>query len=157
MIAETVRRILPATAILFLGLATQAFGASDFAGTWVTDDGLGAVEFGPCGNESCGRIVWLKDPLGKDGKPMRDANNPNAKDQQRPLCGLQIVSSLQKQQDGTWDKGTIYDPDEGKTYSVAIKILPSGDLEVTGYMGSKWLSETMIWKRSTTSQRCTGA
>lgn len=147
MFAVALRKTLLVAAFLFAGATTEALSSNDLTGVWVTDDGLGAVEFVACGAKRCGRIVWLKNPCGGDGKPLRDVNNPDAKARERMLCGLEVVRDLQRQDDGSWDNGTVYDPDEGKTYSVAVKELPGGNLQVTGYWGSKILSETMIWKK----------
>jgi uncharacterized protein (DUF2147 family) len=160
MFTQTLRTIVVSAAVLFAATAanaTTAVNASPLTGVWTTEDGLGAVEFYPCAEKRCGRIVWLKNPRGDDGKPLHDANNPKKEAREKPICELDIVHDLQLQRDGTWDQGTIYDPDEGKTYSVAVKVLPKGDLEVTGYMGSKIFSETMIWHRHAPNfERCSG-
>jgi uncharacterized protein (DUF2147 family) len=134
--------------VFLLALAAPAAATDGLNGVWITDDGLGAVEFTACGAVRCGRIVWLKDPLDKDGRPLRDLNNPAPALRDRPLCGAQIVKNLVLQGDGTWDNGSIYDPEEGKSYSVALKQLPDGNLEVTGYLGTRFLGETMVWMRA---------
>ena len=83
---------------------------------WMNDDGEGAVEIEPCGDKRCGRLVWLKTPLDTSGVRMRDGNNPEPVDRRRPLCGVQIIKDLAPQNDGSWDGGSIYDPEEGKAY-----------------------------------------
>lgn len=147
MFAANLRKLVLSAAVLFTATTAHATTMNDLAGVWTTDDGQGAVEFFPCGEKRCGRIVWLKNPRGEDGKPVRDLNNPNKTAREKTVCELNVVANLEQQKDGTWDKGTVYDPNEGETYSVAIKILPNGNLEVMGYMGSKIFSETMIWTR----------
>lgn len=154
-----IARVLRLTLILSVSVLTAGTAngqaTNDLTGVWLTDDGLGAVEFRSCGNKHCGRIVWLKSPLGSDGKPLYDGNNPDAAARKKPICGLEIVRDLRLQQDGSWDGGTIYDPKEGETYSVAVKVLRDGNLEVTGYMGMKAFGETMIWTKSSGNQpRC---
>ena len=147
---QYMRRAAAITAFVFAA-STPGFavGPAELTGIWVTDDGLGAVEFAACGGSMrCGHIVWIKDPLDKDGHPIRDTKNPDPVAREKPLCGAEIVKNLKHQDDGSWDEGTVYDPGEGKSYSVAIKVLPDGNLEVTGYMGTKLLSETMIWPHS---------
>ena len=55
----------------------------------------------------------------------------------------------------TWDNGWIYDPKEGKSYDVEIKPRGRDKLEVTGYIGVKFLSETFVWTRAPANiQRC---
>jgi uncharacterized protein (DUF2147 family) len=98
----------------------------------------------------------MKDPIDEKGKPLIDINNPERSKRARSICGLQIIGAAAKQSSDTWDKGWIYDPDEGKTYDLELK-LKSGDvLQVTGYIGTKFLSETYTWRRASTTQpRCT--
>jgi uncharacterized protein (DUF2147 family) len=147
--------MIAAMALAFPAVPCVARAATDIVGVWNTDDGLGAIEIAPCGAKRCGHIVWIKTPLDENGQPLRDANNPNPALKGRHLCGAKIVSGLTRQSDNSWDRGTIYDPEEGKNYSVAMKVLPGGNLEVTGYLGHKGLSETMVWtRRSTRSHKC---
>lgn len=124
-------------------------------GIWLDDTGQGAIEILPCGDLLCGRIVWLKDPNAKDGNPLTDVLNPNAGQRQRPICGLQVIGNLKQQSNGSWDNGWIYDPKEGKSYDVAISLRTPDKLQVTGYLGVKFLSETFMWTRAPAElQRC---
>jgi uncharacterized protein (DUF2147 family) len=129
-------------------IPSAAEAAADIAGVWMSDDGQGAVEIERCGDKRCGHLVWLKTPLDKAGHPMRDANNPDPAARQRPLCGAEIIKDAAPQRDGSWDGGSIYDPEEGKVYSVMLKPKSNDRLEVTGYLGIKALSESMIWTRA---------
>ncbi|MEP6762615.1 MAG: DUF2147 domain-containing protein [Sporichthyaceae bacterium] len=138
-------------------LSLQAASAltPDVTGIWLTDDGEGAVEIRPCGDARCGQIVWLKQPLDAHGQPLHDVNNPSAAARSRTLCGTEILSGLRRQDDGSWDGGSIYDPEEGKTYTVTLKPVGDAKLEVTGYVGIKALSETVTWtRRDTQLTRC---
>lgn len=148
MLSARLAMVAAMTTVPALSIPATSASAGDLAGVWMTDDGEGAVEFGPCGaNARCGRIVWMKKPLGDDGKPQLDVNNPNAAARDKPVCGAQIFRNLQPQADGSWDNGTVYDPEEGKTYSVAVTVKADGKLEVTGYLGTKMLGETRVWGR----------
>jgi uncharacterized protein (DUF2147 family) len=123
-------------------------GAPDITGVWITDDGLGAVEIAPCGEKRCGRLVWMKNPRDARGQLQNDVNNPNTKLQRRPLCGAEIISGLARQRDQSWDAGRIYDPKDGDSHDLAAKLKNPNELEITGYEGTKWLSETFVWRRS---------
>lgn len=126
------------------------------AGVWFDDTGQGAIEIGMCGDKLCGHIVWLKDPSDKSGKPLTDGYNPQASMRGRPICGLQVIGNLQRISGNIWDKGWIYDPKEGKSYDVEIKLRAPDRLSVTGYLGVKFLSETFEWKRAPAGLgRCT--
>ncbi len=130
--------------------------ADGYSGVWIDDTGEGAVEIGPCGEQLCGRIVWLKEPVDRRGQPLRDGYNPDARLRSQPICGLAVIGNLRLQRNGTWDGGWIYDPKEGKTYDVEIKLRSANRLLVTGYLGVKFLSETFVWTRAPqTLPRCT--
>ncbi len=122
--------------------------APEAVGVWVDDTGQGAIEVLPCGERLCGRIVWLKDPTDKGGGALTDALNPNPANRQRPICGLQVIGNLELQSNGSWDKGWIYDPKEGKSYDVELTLRGADRLQVRGYLGVKFLSETFVWARA---------
>ena len=119
-----------------------------FTGVWLDDTGDGAIEIMPCGERLCGRIVWLKAPNDKTGRPLTDGYNPEATKRKRPICGLPVIGDLKRQTNGAWDAGWIYDPKEGKSYDVELKLRSSDRLQVTGYLGTKFFSETFIWNRA---------
>ena len=118
-------------------------------GTWIDHTGRGAVAIAPCGTELCGRIIWLKDPNDKQGRPLRDGNNPDRAQRMRAICGLPIIGGLKRQRDGSWDEGWIYDPEQGERFDVEIRLSGSDGLQVKGYKGFKFLSETFQWRRAT--------
>jgi uncharacterized protein (DUF2147 family) len=122
-------------------------GSTDITGVWITEDGKGAVEIAACGDKRCGAVVWVKDPLDAKGQPFKDGNNSTEALRARPICGLPMLEGL-AQANGVWDSGKIYDPEEGKTYDVKMKLLEDGKLEVTGYETIKLLSETQKWTKA---------
>lgn len=127
------------------------------AGLWVDDTGEGAIEISPCGKKLCGRIVWLQEPLDKNGKPQIDDLNPTAGQRGKPVCGLQVVGGLEQQSDGTWDNGWVYDPKVGESFDLAIALRNPGQLVVTGYKGLKLFSKKFIWTRAAVAlPPCTG-
>lgn len=119
-----------------------------YAGVWFDDTGQGAVEIGPCAERLCGHIVWLRSPLDKAGRPLTDGNNPDARQRQRPICGLPVIGDLKRQRTGSWDEGWIYDPKQGKQFDVELRLQAADALKVTGYLGIKLLSETFVWRRA---------
>lgn len=125
------------------------------AGVWIDDKGDGAIEIIPCADRLCGRIVWLKSPNDKTGRPLTDGYNPETNKRKRPICGLPVIGDLKRQPSGSWDAGWIYDPKEGKSYDVELKLRSSDQLQVTGYLGTKFFSETFVWTRApATLQKC---
>ncbi len=129
-------------------VAVPAWAGSMEVGIWVDETGDGAVEIAPCGPKLCGRIVWLKQPLDKAGKPLIDDLNPAAAKRKQPICGLQVLGGLQKQNDGSWDQGWVYDPKVGESYDLAVQIKDANHLVITGYQGLKLFSKKFTWTRS---------
>ena len=140
--------IVAALVLTMLFPVPLAAQSKDVTGVWVTDEGDGAVAIEPCGDKRCGRLVWLKAPLDKTGRPQRDVNNPEPAARRLPVCGVEIIKDATLQNDGSWDGGSIYDPEEGKVYSVMLKTDDKDRLEVTGYIGIKSFGETVVWTRS---------
>ena len=146
------RRVLAAAAIAIpaaiVGLKPAVSQTPPLVGLWIDHTGRGAVEIKPCGNSLCGHIAWLKEPNQPNGKPLVDKKG-------RPVCGLQIIGDMKQKQDGSWDDGWIYDPEEDEQFTVELKMKPDGTLQVLGYLGVKLLGETYVWKRAPASQaRC---
>ncbi len=119
-----------------------------FGGIWLDDTGQGAIEIAQCADRLCGRIVWLRAPVDKAGRPLTDGNNPDARQRVRPICGLPVIGDLRRQRDGSWDEGWIYDPKQGKQFDVELKLRTADALQVKGYLGIKFLSETFLWTRA---------
>ena len=121
------------TALAFcttLGSASLAIAGGQPTGIWLDHTGRGAVQITDCGGNLCGRIVWTK-----------DSNNAG-------VCGKQVIGNAKPIAGGKWDGGWILDVDDDRKYQVEIAPLSNGNLQVTGYLGSKLLSETMIWTRA---------
>ena len=90
-----------------------------------------------------GKIFWLKEPM-RDGKPKVDRYNPSDSHKNDPIIGLQILKGFKKDGQNGYDDGTIYDPENGKTYS--CKITHKGDrLDVRGYVGISLFGRTTVW------------
>ena len=71
------------------------------------------------------------------------------------LQGLVFSGNLQKQANGSFDKGGVLNPNDGATYNASAKIVDGGKgLDVRAYKGSGWLSvgKDAHWKRITEAQ-----
>jgi uncharacterized protein (DUF2147 family) len=92
-----------------------------------------------------GKVVWLKEPL-KNGKPKVDELNADEKLRIRPRLGLPVLADFVKDGDNRYTEGTIYDPNNGKTYS--CKITYKGKtLAIRGYIGISLFGRTTTWTR----------
>src|SRR5580698_8283822 len=93
-----------------------------------------------------GKVVWLKEPL-KNGKPKVDELNEDPKLRTRPRLGLPVLAGFVKDGDDKYTDGTIYDPNNGKTYS--CKITYKGKtLDIRGYIGISLFGRTTVWSRA---------
>ena len=120
--------------------AGPAFAAEP-TGLWYDHTGRGVVEIIKCGGNLCGKLVWLKNPSHKEG------------------CGLQIIGDVRPVANGVWDGGWIIDPEKdlNTKYSVELTLVNPKSLKVVGYLGTKFLSETMMWKRAPNDLKRCGA
>jgi len=122
---DKAKRIVRVLLSSFLLLVSFAFAADEdnILGLWNTPENDSKIEIFKCGSKYCGRITWLKDPYyladdqgGMAGKPIVDRENPNPDLRTRPLIGLQIMEGFIYVGKNVWEKGTIYNPDDGKIY-----------------------------------------
>ena len=117
-------------------------------GTWLVQDGTGKVKIEKINGKFCGKLVWIKTPTDKSGKPVLDTKNPNTALQSRPQLGLPLLENFTYDSDNVWTDGTIYDPDSGKTYSCKITLKDNGKMEVRGYVGISLFGRTDTWTRA---------
>lgn len=112
---------LASLAVLGLVAGSGLAHAGDPSGTWRLDSGKVTVKVRQCGGELCANIVGLREPTYKDGKPKIDRHNKNPSLRNRPLMGLAVLSDMKPAGDNTW-KGSIYNADDGKTYSATMTL-----------------------------------
>src|SRR5262245_11029038 len=131
-------------AISYFAAGNGAASTSDVFTTWQTDDGKAVVELYRCGGSKlCGRIVWLNPRFEREGSAPVDENNPEPSLRRRPICGLEVLKGLTPDQQGAWDGGRVYDPEEGRSYNAALESKGPNEIAVTGYLGLRSLGETM--------------
>jgi uncharacterized protein (DUF2147 family) len=120
--------------------ATPALARPLEGTTWRTQSGAGTVRIEACGTKTCGRILTGTPKAGETGLDFR---NPNAALRSRPLIGANILSNFVRQADNSYKQGTIYNPEDGKTYRSEFKLKADGRLEVKGCVGP--FCQTQIW------------
>ncbi len=115
-------------------------------GVWLTSDKDAKIEIYQKESHYFGKMIWFTPAVDEKGNPLTDSENPDPAKRNRKLEGLEIISGL-TYTDGKW-KGTIYDPQSGKTYNSQIKLVNENTLELTGYVGLPTFGLTETWKRS---------
>jgi len=113
-----------ALAALVLAALANPVSAQDATGTWLTASGETRVRIAPCGGNVCGTIVWTKNTGAKD------ENNPNAAQKNRPLVGVNMIN-MKPSGDKKW-AGTLYNPQDGKTYSGTLTQVDANTLSLSG-------------------------
>jgi uncharacterized protein (DUF2147 family) len=154
--------LIAALAASFTSLSVSTLlsspGAKDIVGVWLDPKGDGGIELKPCANGAgiCGHIVWLKDPVDKTGRPVRDENNRDPSKRSALLCNLQLIGGGTRKPDGSLEKGWIYNPEDGGRYDVDIVRIDQNRIKVHGYLGAKFLGETFVWRKAPDNLgRCT--
>ena len=125
--------------LIFLALlpmaALPALAADSALGEWVTEGGKARVAITPCADDArklCGAITWSYRPADAPPGPLVDVNNQDPALRARPIVGLPLIQSFQPAGSGAWDRGTIYDPEGGKTYKSKMRLKGPDMLEVNG-------------------------
>jgi len=124
-------------AALAAGLLCGTAQAADPSGIWLTETGTSRVRIAPCGSGFCGTIASAP------GKGL-DAKNPDPALRTRSVVGVQILSAPQV--DGAGFSGTLYNPNDGKTYSGSLKLTSANTLEVAGCVMSVFCKR-QTWTR----------
>ena len=121
-----------------------ASAAEDPAGYWATEKNESQIHITHCGDKLCGNIFWMKEPNDAKGALRLDKENEDEAKRKRPLLGMQLITM--KPEDDYW-KGTVYNPQNGKTYDATLKILSHNQVELKGCVayilcgGQKWTRE----------------
>ena len=148
MIDRTRNPVFALAVAAALNLAAPALAEeSTVVGTWLTEKGDAHIQIGPCDEKLCGKIVWLKEPLDKEGKEKLDKHNPDETLRQRPIIGLTLITGFVKNSDGTWEQGRIYDAGEGDTYKSTMYLESADKLRLRGYIGIPLFGRTQTWSR----------
>lgn len=119
--------------------AMPAQAAQPITGRWATVDGKAIVQIAPCGREVCGKIEKIVKPT--PGRPQTDIKNPDPALRSKPLTGLSLLSGFRE--DGDIWKGTIYDPESGKSYTSKVSRNGNGTLKVQGCIA--FFCKTQTW------------
>lgn len=117
-------------------------------GVWEPSHGKARVKIEKIADKYYGKIVWLREPNDPvNGTPKVDKNNPDASMHNVPLRGYRILKDFEFAGNGQWENGSIYDPENGSTYSCIIKLKDDNSVEIRGYIGVKTFGRTDVWTR----------
>ena len=128
-------------------LSAQA-DADRLLGVGEPSNGKARLKIEKIGTKYYGKIVWLKEPVDpKTQQPKTDKNNPDESLRSVPLKGYRLLKDFSYAGNNSWSEGTIYDPENGSTYSCTISMKDPNTLDIRGYIGISTFGRTDVWKR----------
>lgn len=126
----------------------QAQNADDIVGIWRHPDGDLLVKIDRIGNSYQGRITWMANPTGSDGKPLLDVLNPESRLRNMPLKGNRILQKLTFNPSvNIWEEGLYYVFSEGKTYNCKVTLLDKMKIKISRYSRQDTVIEEEVWSR----------
>ena len=136
------------SALLFL-IVGSLFAQGSIEGIWFNTSKSAKIEIYKKGEFYHGKIVWLDEPIDeKTNKPKVDENNPEASLQKAPILGLSVLKNFTADGSSEYSGGTIYDPENGKTYKCKMTLQDKEHLDVRGYVGISVFGRTENWTRA---------
>jgi uncharacterized protein (DUF2147 family) len=120
--------------------------ADKIVGIWVPAKGTSQVRiFKATNGKYYGKVEWLK-----EDKDKLDVNNPDKSQRDKKIWGLMILKDFSYNAGkNRWEGGTVYDPDNGKTYDCYMWFESDDNImTLKGYvMGMKFVGRAEDWKR----------
>lgn len=133
--------------------ASASEGEAPLFGFWLTENARAIVRIDRCtpGNavRACGRIVWLSEPLDTEGRIKADRMNPDEARRADPLCSIELIRSFERQTNGAWTGGTIYNPRDGQSYAAEMELDGADSLRLRGYVLLPLFGRSQSWTRVT--------
>ena len=147
-IKKTVMQVLLAM-VMLIGITSMASAQDAIEGVWFNDKKDAKIQIYK-GNDGkfYGKIIWIKEPTNADGSTKTDTKNSKDALKSRPIVGLVILKGAEKDGTNSYDDGTIYDPENGKTYDCTIKNKGNNTLALRGYIGISLFGRTTEWSRT---------
>ncbi len=140
------KKVFSLMVVMMMSTFMFAQNADDILGTWFTEGGKSKVEITKKDGRYSGKIIWLKEPNRADGTAKLDKNNEDESLKGRGILGLPVIQGFEWDDD-LFEDGTIYDPENGKTYSCEMTWEDKDTLNVRGYVGFSLLGRTTVWTR----------
>jgi uncharacterized protein (DUF2147 family) len=106
--------------------------ADEIIGTWMSEQGAMQVRFEPCGEATCGDVVWVKPGSDTRAKP-----------------GQRLFFDMRPDGKGAWTGKVDYD---GSVYLSRISI-EGTDLRTSGCVMSGLFCKSETWRRVSTGKR----
>jgi uncharacterized protein (DUF2147 family) len=138
----------------FLAYAQKPVAGDQILGVWYNAEKDAKIEVYKAnvknvGDRYFGKVIWLKSPNDANKKPKTDTENPDPNLKKRPRLGLIVLTNLAFDTGAKYEKGKIYDPKSGKTYSCQAELANDNTvLNLRGYIGVSLIGRTSVWTRT---------
>ena len=139
--------VKPLVALCALAMVAAAQPGSSPEGRWLTEKKNGIIEIFRCGNNLCGRLLWVRIKPGDSNQQGVDLENPDPKQRNRPLCGLVFMTGFKPDGPNGWEDGRVYNSDDGNTYHATMTLQPDGRLRLHGYIVVTLIGASELWTR----------
>ncbi len=147
---KTIRPLLLPILLLIAHAAdARSTEADKINGIWLSEGGEVQLKFEifRSNDKYYGKLLYASTMYEADGTtPKKDFKNPDAKLRTRSRLKIQNLNGLQYV-DGSYTDGTLYNPDDGRTYSLNAELKSADHLEFRGYIGFSLFGKTMTFKR----------
>lgn len=147
------RSLVVAIAVFGVAAVSWAEDGDALLGQWYSKKGDARFEFTKRDGKYYGHICWLKKPnypkkdKKEPGRPVHDRENPDPALRSRSLIDLELLKDFQYIGENQYENGTIYNPDDGRTYKAKLKVADSEHLHVRGFIGVSLFGGTTVWTR----------
>lgn len=142
------KRILVVFAFLLAGKLSAIAAEPNISGVWLVGDKDYKIELKrTVSGEIEGRVVWMKEPNDKNGKPRTDVDNDNPALRNVPVMGLKTVYNFRwDETSGEFINGNVYK--KGTVYCGKMKLNQDGTLHLRGYVCKiKFIGKSDTWTR----------
>ena len=150
------KRLLVACLLLAFPVSADA-QAQSVMGTWLSESKKAHVRLEPCADAArgplCGVVAALFSPRGPDGVAVApeaavDIHNADPARRSRKILGMVMLYDFKKgSEPNSFEDGTIYSAENGKTYKANLSLQADGTLRLRGYVGLPMFGETQVWTR----------
>ena len=119
-------RLIRAAALgfaIWIAAADEAFAATPL-GEWLVAEKTARIKLVDCAGSLWGIVSWEADPG-------LDSHNPDPKKRSQPITGTPVLLGLKPSGPNRWD-GSLYNANDGKTYTGGITLVEDNVLRVRG-------------------------
>jgi uncharacterized protein (DUF2147 family) len=140
--------MIAALFVLAVALTGAPSQPVDATGLWKTPVDRGVIRIERCGADLCGRAV--SSARLRALPDQKDARNRDPALRGRAIRGL-LILKLHPLGPGRWGGGSVYNPDDGRTYKADLEMVGEGRLRLRGCIVAPFC-RTQTWTRDITPQ-----